>query len=96
MRLSSLKPKLQNDAVSFDCPIHGHDVDACIMNGRIYVPFAPPLDGSEPLPGLRWARSGSTVEDLSLSPSVNCHGENENGHVQDWHGYVTNGEVSTC
>ena len=44
---------------------------------------------AEPLPG-RWAVSGSSYEDLTLSPSVltteGC----------GWHGFITGGAVTSC
>lgn len=62
--------------------------------GWIRVPFSPTLDGApEPKPattreGARivWTRvSGSTIDDITLSPSVNAF---ECGHFN-----VTNGEI---
>lgn len=35
----------------------------------------------------RWAVSGTGFADLTLQPSVDCG---------CWHGFVTNGEISTC
>jgi hypothetical protein len=46
-------------------------------------------DTEDPRPG-RWVVSGSSYTDLSLSPSIlltsGC----------GWHGYVTNGNVTSC
>ena len=64
---------------------------------RIWVPFANPLDGLPPVsgaPGFGWDREGETFETLTLKPSVDFkHGP---GGSKGWHGFVTNGEVSTC
>lgn len=59
--------------------------------GRIRVPFVPPLDGStNPQPtreGQLWKRiSGTTVDDLTLEPSVDA---GECGHFN-----VLNGEIT--
>lgn len=44
-------------------------------------------DNETPGPG-RWDVSGASLEDLTLSPSVNVKG--------CWHGFVRNGEIITC
>ncbi len=41
-------------------------------------------EGEEPTP--RWGASGSSFDDLTITPSVNVSG--------CWHGWVRNGEVS--
>lgn len=68
--------------LTFRCP-------HCI--GRLYVPFANPLDGGPAMPnsrGCSWQRTGDTFESLSLTPSVDA---SEGGC---WHGFITNGEVT--
>ncbi len=53
--------------------------------------FANPPDGGPPIdpsvdPGIfRWRRTGTTFDDLTLSPSVDG---SRNGH---WHGWLENG-----
>jgi len=62
---------------------------------RVFVGFSNPLDGGpayDPRPGAQWARTGDTFETLTLRPSIlrtppfGC----------GWHGFVTNGEVTSC
>lgn len=71
--------------VMFRCPNpeHGH---------MILVWFANPIDPPTELPDdvtprPRWTRVGSTLDDLTLTPSINsgCGG---------WHGFVTNGAAT--
>lgn len=74
--------------VEFDCPTLGH-------GERILVWFKNPIGPSGPGSGglpvrpdvgplARWTVvSGTTVDDLTLSPSINVHG--------DWHGWIRNG-----
>jgi len=79
----------------------------------LIVPFknprnAPPVPAAfEPTP--RWEMSGSGLEDLSLTPSINCTVDPPEHRAareaaglkagecapgrQCWHGYITNGEV---
>lgn len=102
--------------VRFTCPKddgagphrEGHAV--CVL-------FANPPDGGPPYPdddqcpgnskGRRWQRLGgdhlgSSFEDLTLAPSVDCtRGEgcdksdhSQCSHTHCWHGSVTNGEVT--
>lgn len=50
-------------------------------------------DTAEPLP--RWTATGNGYHNLSLVPSVDCT-KNKAGVVvrpEEWHGYITNGEV---
>lgn len=94
--------------VRFMCPVEdgsgphadGHSV--CVL-------FANPLDGGTAHPddpacpgnsaGRRWARTGSTFDDLTLSPSVDCTGaegcdqseHSKCSHTHCWHGHVENG-----
>jgi hypothetical protein len=74
----------------------------------LIVPFANPRNGpavpSDFVPKDRWQMSGSSLEDLTLSPSVNCAigpphpefnlaaGECKPGRPC-WHGWIQNGEV---
>ena len=59
----------------------------------IAVFFANPLDGGAALPApsdsqnaYRWQRTGETFDILTLIPSINA---------PCWHGFVTNGEITT-
>ena len=98
MRLSEFNPKwiMQRHkrvvGIRFDCP--------CCRGTQLCILFLNPPDGGPSQPkdenfpgnnwGNRWARSGLTFEDLTLSPSVDASGT---GH---WHGHVENGEVKPC
>jgi hypothetical protein len=74
--------------VEFDCP-------KCTSGHRIAVAFAGRgvLDhqASRDKAGrpTRWQVSGTSLGDLTLSPSVDCTGSDPNC----WHGFVTNGEI---
>lgn len=94
MKLATLNPQWLDGAdgrrglgLRFDCP--------CCLNApanerlRIYVHVDPPLDGGAAL-APAWKRSGDTFESLTLSPSIHLQG------AHDWHGFVTNGEVTSC
>jgi hypothetical protein len=77
-------------------------------DGRIGVWFSNPLDGGSPYPAIgdeaqdrRWTRSGSTFDDLSITPSIDAYEAEVDGDGKStgrrvrtiWHGHVTNGEV---
>ena len=68
--------------ISFECP-HCRKI-------RLGVFFANPVDGKLPSDdsgGKLWIRTGSTFDDLTLSPSVDA---SASGH---WHGFIVNGEI---
>lgn len=74
--------------ITFQCP-------CCVGTPRatrLGVFFRNPVDGKPPSDDFDaqhlWLRTGTTFEDLSLSPSINA---SEYGH---WHGFITNGEVT--
>lgn len=70
--------------VMFDCPCGG---TKC---GRVFVYIDPPLEGPAIHYGQTfWQRTGDTFENLTLKPSILRLG------VCGWHGFVTNGEVTT-
>jgi len=89
--------------MTFDCP-------CCLRKGehnRWAIWFAEPIDGGAPLAqvpkgnNFRWSRTGTTFEDLTLSPSVNCYVEypvavpfHIAGIEQHWHGFISKGEVT--
>lgn len=81
-------PERHGVGVAFDCPCGNHD-----EYHRCYVPFANPLDGGEQLEARGWQRTGETFETLTLTPSI--FRKVENGGC-GWHGFITNGDVSTC
>jgi hypothetical protein len=75
--------------VSFDCPC------GCAV-GTGFA-FTPALDGST-VPESRHPHtrvSGSTIEDLTPSPSLLIY-PNEKHGCKGWHGFLTNGELKSC
>jgi hypothetical protein len=71
--------------VSFDCP--------CGCVSECFVPFQTALDGSPGVYGLKgWDRTGDTFETLTLRPSILRTG----GCPNKWHGFITDGAISTC
>lgn len=77
-------PRREATSILFDCP--------CGCEHQVCVPFANPADGLGPTyPGHGWTRSGDTFETLTLTPSIQRVFPN-----RCWHGFVTNGEVTTC
>lgn len=76
------------DGVAFMCPTCyakkgsniGVETVICWFKNRPNVPA-----DATPGPG-RWTATGTSFDDLTLSPSVNVDHEH-------WHGYVTNGEI---
>ena len=80
----------QGLGILFECPVHPGG--AC-MTG---APFANPLDGGPPRPqpnGCAWQRTGTTIDTLTLSPSIDgSHHKGPDG-TPCWHGHVTNGEI---
>lgn len=76
--LGKMPDALGANAIMFDCP--------CARGERLIINLANPI-GAPRVAGNAWAATGKTVDDLSLSPSVNsgC-----------WHGWITNGEARSC
>lgn len=75
-------------AILFPCPCGNH---------HNLIAFEPTID-TEPttLSGLssnggRWKRTGTTLDDLTLTPSIAIKGGK--GVSECWHGFITNGEV---
>lgn len=106
MRLTELNPILikykgrRGVGVRFYCPV--------CRGCQIAVLFLNPLDGGPSVPndpealgnngGCRWARSGMTFEDMTLSPSVDVSKAGSppctEGGPSHWHGFMTDGEIS--
>lgn len=75
------------DGAMFLCPACFRKNSGPVGTHSVLVWFRDRVsDERTPGPG-RWIASGNTITDLTLSPSVD---------VGCWHGFVTNGEVSTC
>lgn len=89
-RLVNLNPKwffVYNhlSGISFDCPacLEGKQVDE--HGGRAFVFFDS------------WKRTGDTFDTLTLSPSILYRLPQPGGELAEhWHGWVTNGEVTSC
>lgn len=84
-------PKRHGIGVMFDCPC-----GKCDEQHVCYVPFRNPLDGGpafEESGRPAWQRTGETFETLTLRPSI-LRSPEKGGC--GWHGYVTNGEVTSC
>lgn len=81
-------PERHGVGVSFDCPCGSCGV-------RCYVPFANPLDGGPPHETAHphWQRTGETFETLTLTPSL-LRSQDKGGC--GWHGFVTNGTVTSA
>lgn len=95
-------PERHGVGLSFDCPCAscaakrtGNEESDFYL--RVFVGFANPLDGGpphDPRPGAQWQRTGDTFETLTLTPSIQRHRVGDGGC--DWHGFVTNGEVTNA
>jgi hypothetical protein len=74
--------------VEFDCP--------CGCGKRRSIPFRnPPEEGIPGRPSEGgWQRTGTTFEDLTLSPSIFAKRDKLRPENCGWHGYVTAGEVT--
>lgn len=74
----------------FTCPC-----GQCDEDHDCYVDFANPLDGGprHVADGPAWTRTGDSFETLTLTPSI--HRVKEKGGC-GWHGFITNGEVTSC
>lgn len=86
--ISQPVPERTGIGITFDCP--------CGKCGTLcFVPFQNPLDGGPPLSTDRplWTRTGDTFDTMTLTPSILR--SKENGGC-GWHGFVTDGEVTTA
>lgn len=68
----------------------------CLRGHALVVWFSNPINttpaGPEHEPRPRWTREGTTLDDLTVSPSINvdAHG------TKCWHGWIRNGEVTNA
>lgn len=80
-------PRREAVALEFDCP--------CGCPHPVIVSIANPLDGGPPFDAEanrpRWQRTGDDFDTLTLTPSIQ-----RIAPARCWHGFVTNGEVTTC
>jgi hypothetical protein len=77
-------PRREKVAIGFRCP--------CGCDSRTCIPFSNPIDGGPSLWLTAWHREGDTFETLTLTSSILRTG----GCVNKWHGFITNGDVTTC
>ena len=82
--------------VLFLCPLCQKEMILCWFANPINAPRVP--DSAYPRPG-RWTASGNSVDNLTLSPSVNLDtheaqtAEQQGYHPCKWHGWVRNGDA---
>lgn len=78
-------PKRHGVGIIMDCPCGDAD-----EGHQLYVPFKNPIDGGTSVEPRGWDRTGDTFDTLTLSPSIlrttGCK----------WHGWIRNGEVTSC
>jgi hypothetical protein len=91
VRLVDLNPRWLSHAegregtfIDFDCPC-----GAC--GSSISIAVDPPLDGGVPAADAahQWKREGESFDTLTLRPSLE-----RKDHCR-WHGFITNGEVTS-
>lgn len=66
-----------------------HYIAICFSNPRGASPAPHEYDHNP-----RWTMSGTSLDDLSLSPSINLDVPGLTGDQCRWHGFVTNGDAS--
>lgn len=79
-------PERSGIGLTFDCPCGN-------CGRRPYVGFKNPIDGGAPYASdgqPLWDRTGDTFETITIKPSILRKEECK------WHGYLTNGEITTC
>jgi hypothetical protein len=78
-------PERRGVGIIFDCP--------CGCGELCAIPFANALDGGPQYDQRQgWQREGDTFETLTLRPSILRTKPPGCG----WHGWITNGEVTSC
>lgn len=92
MRLSDLKPELRDGVLCFDCPL-GHTAHRLMFHIQ------------------RWSPTGVFPDSLTLTPSIQVYGgvpndeslsdgqhkaEYDAAAACNWHGFITNGEVTNA
>lgn len=86
----------------FECPLCVREGKSEVERAWIPVHFTNPLDGGPACPSrwkdkegkdhvsVTWQRSGETLDDLTLSPSINAD-VHDHGTHRGWHGHVQGG-----
>lgn len=102
MKLTELEPRWFTrddvpgyDGITFLCPhckvirlgVPFHQDGNRLMHEHQLLELDHPELHVASKPGDEWGMTGSTFEDISLTPSVDA---SASGH---WHGHITNGEV---
>ena len=104
-RLSALDPEWLEVGgrivgITFTCPVCSRWGSQPVGAHNVGVLFSNPPDGGPAAPndeniianykGKRWTRTGTTFDDLSIAPSIDCTGSDP----MCWHGHVLNGVVT--
>lgn len=79
--LSLADRQTRNDLLYFICPV-------CPNGHGIMVTWVPP---SIHIGGAIWSKAGETVDDITITPSINCDVGPDSSCK--FHGWVTNGVV---
>lgn len=101
MKLADLKPEFVRFAPELVTQhMHKREVVATLAEAQgirfrspgnpdlaLCIPFAGRGAPADENGGIQWGVSGTGFVDLTLTPSVN---------TRQWHGFVTNGEVTSC
>ena len=88
-RFCEVQTVAEADRVMFVCPMQGCSHRIAVDFAGRNTPDEACIRNDQGRP-VRWNASGSTIEDLTLTPSIlilsGCK----------WHGFVTNGETTGC
>jgi hypothetical protein len=101
MKLTDLEPQFVRFLPELVCPhMHKREAVATLAEAQgirfrcptdrgftICVPFRDRAAPADENGGIQWGVSGRDFADLTLTPSIN---------TRPWHGFVTNGEVTSC
>jgi hypothetical protein len=81
-------PMAEADGIAFQCPVcsDGHML-LVWFRGRVPDLYFPGWKSEGPK---GWIPSGSSIDNVSLTPSVDC----ATNYPGCWHGHVTNGEYA--
>lgn len=77
-------PRREGVLLAFDCPKCGREGE---RHGGILCYLDPAMDGGPAVSSHNWQRTGDSIDNLTLSPSIlvlsGC----------GWHGFIRNGEI---
>ncbi|HEY1772412.1 MAG TPA: DUF6527 family protein [Gammaproteobacteria bacterium] len=112
MRLTELEPELRSylpggylghpatlaeaQGIWFLCPRCFVKNGGPIGTHEVLVWFADRGVPAEAEPSPRWTVSGTSFDDISLDPSIDCTKDKQGNvaHPEEWHGYLKNGEIT--